>query len=178
MENILKKYLYISTFALILASLGGCSSLAKMKTVNKIDNIDNEKSMVSIVRPHIFLGDGVDFEVWDGVKFIGTLEAGSMIQYVTAPGEHDFMVDPTQGGAWAHKNINLEAGKTYYLKPNTIPFVGLKMGVAKPTDTRIKKWNDGLTPLAIDESKSKAVPQKNIDEAKAILEKIKAKSAS
>jgi len=178
MENVLKKYFYLSACVFLLSGLGGCSSLAKMKTVNKIESIDSEKSMVSIVRPHIFLGDGVNFEVWDGNKFIGTLEAGSMIQYVTLPGEHDFMIDPTQGGRWAHKNMNLEAGKTYYLKPNTVPFVGLKLGVAQPTDTRIDKWNKGLTPLAIDENKSKIVPQKNISEAESILKKIKMKSAS
>jgi hypothetical protein len=147
-----------------------------MKTVNKIENVDSQKSMVSIVRPRIFLGDGVDFEVWDGSKFVGTLEAGSMIQYVTLPGNHDFMIDPTQGGRWAHKNLNLEAGKTYYLKPNTVPFVGLKLGVAQPTDIRVDKWNKGLTPLAIDDVKSKAVPQKNINEAKAELKKIKSAS--
>ncbi len=174
----MKNYLYFSVLVFTLSCLGGCSSLAKMKTVNKIENVDSQKSMVSIVRPHIFLGDGVDFEVWDGNKFIGTLEAGSMIQYLTLPGEHDFMIDPTQGGRWAHINLNLEAGKIYYLKPNTIPFVGLKLGVAPSTDVRIEKWNKGLTPLAIDESKSKAVPQKNINEAVETLKKIKMKDAS
>lgn len=178
MENVLKSYFYVGAFVFILLGLGGCSSLAKMKTVNRIESVDSQKSLVSIVRPRIFLGDGVDFEVWDGNKFIGTLEAGSMIQYLTLPGSHDFMIDPTQGGVWAHKNLNLEAGKAYYLKPNTIPFVGLKLGIAEPSDIRIEKWNEGLTPLAIDEVKSKAVPQKNINEAEANLKKLKMDSDS
>lgn len=157
----------------MLSGLGGCSSLAEMKVVNKIESVSSGESLVSFVRPHIFLGDGVDFEVWDGNKFIGTIEAGSMIQYVASPGEHNFMIDPTQGGAWAHKNIYLEPGKRYYLKPNTIPFVGFRLGVASPTDKRIDKWNKGLTPLAIDKIKSKAVPQKNIIEAEANLQQFK-----
>lgn len=165
--------LIISLF--ILLCLGGCSSLAKMKTTQVIKNVDNKSSMVSIVRPHIFLGDGIDFEVWDGNKFIGTLKAGSMIQYVTTPGEHDFMIDPTQGGDWAHINLDLKAGETYYIKPNTIPFVGLRLGVALPDDVRIKKWNKQLTPLAIDKYQSKPVPQENIIEAEVTLKAIKSK---
>ncbi|WP_077343208.1 hypothetical protein [Pseudocolwellia agarivorans] len=173
----MRKIIYVSLFGFILFGASGCSSLAKMKTVNKVDNVQSNQSMVSIVRPRIFLGDGVDFEVWDGNKFIGTLKAGSMIQYLTLPGEHDFMIDPTQGGKWAYTNLNLEAGKTYYIKPNTVPFVGLNLGVALPDDARISKWNEGLTPLAIDEVKSKPVPKKNIDEAQAYLKKYKMQNA-
>ena len=167
----MKKFIYVSVLFLFVTITSGCSSLAEMKEIERIDNINDGNSMVNIVRPHIFLGDGVDFEVWDGSTFIGTLEAGSMIQYVTSPGDHNFMIDPTQGGEWAHKNINLKKGEVYYLKPNTIPFVGLKIGVALPTDPRIKKWDKNLTPLGIDKQKSKKVPQKNIDEAKTYLKK-------
>lgn len=156
-----------------LSIMSGCSSLATMKTTEKVDVVDDKKALVNIVRPRIFLGDGVNMEVWDGSQFIGTLKAGSMIQYVTSPGEHNFMIDPTQGGKWAYKNMKLEAGKTYYLKPNTAPFVGLILGVAEPTDARVVEWNNGLTPLAIDKNKSKAVPQKNIEEAESNLNSFK-----
>jgi len=173
MENFLKKLAYLSALVLMVSTITGCSSLAKMKTVNKVDQVNDKEALVNFVRPRIFLGDGVDFEVWDGDKFIGTLAAGSMIQYLTLPGEHDFMIDPTQGGAWAYKNIVVEAGEKYYLKPNTVPFVGLKLGIAESTDIRIDKWEKGLDPIGIDTIKSKPVPQKNIDEARAFVKRNK-----
>lgn len=165
----MSKFISLNVLFFSIIVMSGCSSLAEMKEVDRVVNVNSNSSMVNIVRPHIFLGDGVDFEVWDGSLFIGTLEAGSMIQYITTPGKHHFMIDPTQGGDWAHKSIELKKGEKYYIKPNTIPFVGLKIGVAESTDSRISKWDKGLTPLAIDKNKSKEVPQKNIDEAKKYL---------
>ena len=171
----MKNFFYLSFCVAAFSIMSGCSSLATMKTTEKVGAVGETKALVNIVRPRIFLGDGVNFEVWDGSQFIGTLKAGSMIQYVTLPGEHDFMIDPTQGGKWAYKNMKLEAGKTYYLKPNTAPFVGLILGVAESTDERIVQWNKELTPLAIDKNKSKAVPQKNIEEAESNLNSFKVK---
>lgn len=122
-------------------------------------------ALVNFVRPAIFMGDGVDFEAWDGNKFVGTLKAGSMIQHHATPGEHTFMVDPAGGGAWAVRKMTLEAGKTYYLKPNSTMVLGLQLGLAEPTDERISVWNKVLTPMGVDKGRSKQVPQEAIDKA-------------
>lgn len=143
----------------------GCSTLAVMHPVERVAGPKPESALVNFVRPSIFLGDGVNFEAWDGNTFVGTLKSGTMVQHDATPGEHVFMVNPTQGGTWALMKMTVEAGKTYYIKPNTAPFVGLNLGLAAPTDPRIATWNGGLTPMAIDKAKSNPVPQEKIDEA-------------
>lgn len=149
----------------ITTLLTGCSSIAVMKPVAKIELTDKSKALVNVVRPRIFIGDGANMEAWDGNNFIGTLEAGTMLQYVTTPGEHMFMVASVQGGKWAHRAMNLQAGEVYYIKPNTQPFVGLALGAAEPTDPRIVTWKAELTPMAIDTEQTKEIPKEKIDEA-------------
>lgn len=121
--------------------------------------------LINIVRPNIFLGDGVKFEAWDGTTFIGTLTSRSMLQYNASEGTHCIMVDPTQGGTWATIKIKAEANSTYYIEPNTIPFVGLKLGVAHEADSRKAEWAKKLTPYSIDSAKTKPVPAKAVDKA-------------
>jgi hypothetical protein len=104
----------------------GCSSLAKMQATTLIETPSNGTALISFVRPRIFMGDGVNFEVWDGTNFVGTFSAGTMVQHIVQPGEHIFMIDPTQGGKWAFIKLDVEANKTYFIKPNTVPFVGLR----------------------------------------------------
>ncbi|HWV16383.1 MAG TPA: hypothetical protein VN030_13200 [Cellvibrio sp.] len=160
------KKIIILAAALSLAFLfSGCSSLAKMKTTKRMDAANKNEALINFVRPGVFMGDGVKFEVWDGETFVGTLAAGTMIQYAATPGKHTFMVDPTQGGRWAYLNIETVAGKVYYIKPNIIPLVGLRLGAAEASDPRISDWNDSLTPKTIDTSKTSPLPKKAIDKA-------------
>ncbi|MES2825461.1 MAG: hypothetical protein V4732_17810 [Pseudomonadota bacterium] len=161
----LKKFITaFSVFSIICIS--GCSSLATMKKSKYVEKPADKMGLINIVRPSIFLGDGVKMEAWDGSTFIGTLSSGSMLQYAANPGSHCIMVNPTQGGKWATLKVEVKANTTYFIKPNTIPFVGLKLGLADETDQRKAEWIKELTPFAIDTAKTKPVPEKVISKAK------------
>ncbi len=161
----MKNFIFKCALVLLPIVLSGCSSLAVMKPAEKISNTNTEKALVNFVRPHIFIGDGVDFEVWDGSNFVGTLESGAMIQYVASPGKHCFMIDPTQGGAWAYMNIEVGANRVYYIKPNT-GFGFMNLGVADTSDERIPEWNKKLKAMTVDKLKTKPLPGKALEKAK------------
>lgn len=150
-------------FSLIVIS--GCSSLGTMKKTEYIEQPADNIGLINIVRPSVFLSDGVKFEVWDGSTFIGTLKSGTMLQYKATTGTHCIMVDPTQGGTWATIKVEVKADSVYYIKPNIIPFAGLKLGVASEFDSRKEEWTKKLTPYAIDTTKTKPVPEKTISKA-------------
>lgn len=150
-------------FFTVVAS--GCSSLGTMKTANYVERPQENMALINIVRPSIFIGDGVKFEAWNGESFIGTLSAGTMLQYAVAPGKHCIMVDPTQGGPWATMLVEVQPNTTYFIKPNTIPTVGLRLGLADGDDPRITKWASGLTPRVIDQDKTKPIPVAALQEA-------------
>lgn len=160
---------------LFVFALSGCSGLAEMEKVGFVEHGEPDTTLVNIVRPRVYLGDGAKIEMWDGDKFIGTISAGTMIQYKTTPGHHVFMLYVQ--GSWAAAKGDLKPGSTYYLKPNS-QFVGMNLGVAKPDDERLTIWNKKLTPIAIDKSTSKEVPQKSIDSARAVLAQIESGAKS
>lgn len=157
----LKKLLIIIS----IIGAAGCSSLGVMKKSQYVEKPAANMGLINIVRPNIFLGDGVKFEAWDGTTFIGTLKAGTMLQYNASAGTHCIMIDPTQGGTWATIKIDVKANTTYYVKPNTIPFVGLKLGIADKSDSRKAEWSKELEPYSIDITKTKAVPEKIMSRA-------------
>lgn len=158
-----KNIIFFSLFSVFCIS--GCSSLGTMKKATYVEKPTNNMGLINIVRPNIFLGDGVKFEAWDGNKFIGTLSAGSMLQYSATPGRHCIMVDPTQGGAWAAIKVEVKANSSLFIKPNTAPFVGLILGVADENDPRKAEWIKDLTPMIIDTANTKPVPEKAINKA-------------
>ena len=168
----MKTLLCKCTLAMLALVISGCAGLAEMKPVERISAAEKTMALVNFVRPHVFAGDGIKYELWDGANFVATLKAGTMVQYVALPGEHVFMIDPTQERPWGYININVEAGKVYYIKPNSIPFGPLILGVASPFDSRIEEWNT-LEPMAVDKSATKPVPQERIDEAGRNLTKYK-----
>ena len=152
-----------SIFSII--SMSGCSSLGVMKKTKYVEKPADKMGLINIVRPSIFLGDGVRFEAWDGNKFIGTLSSGTMLQYSASPGSHCIMVDPAQAGKWATIKVDVKANTTYFIKPNTIPFVGLNLGMAEEADARKAEWVKELTPFSIDTANTKPVPEKAISKA-------------
>jgi hypothetical protein len=147
----------------------GCTGLAEMKTVKFIGSVESEKAMVNIVMPLVVGTPGaVKAEMWDGDKFIGTLSAGSMIQYKTDPGNHTFMVNAQ--GNWGVARGELNSGKTYYLKFNG-GIGSARLGVASRSDPRVFEWKN-LIPTAIDEDSAKPLPKNEIGKAKKILRKV------
>lgn len=159
-----KNVLVVSLLSVFCIS--GCSSLGTMKETIYVEKPANSMGLINIVRPAIFLGDGVKFETWDGATFIGTLKAGTMLQYAATPGIHCIMVDPTQGGGWGVAKVDVKPGSTTFIKPNTAPFVGLILGVADENDPRKAEWAKSLTPLVIDTARTKPIPEKAKNRAK------------
>ncbi|GAB1256768.1 hypothetical protein NBRC116494_12700 [Aurantivibrio plasticivorans] len=96
---------------LLAVSLFGCAS-AKMEAVLRTDVIEPGKALVNFIRPSVFIGDGVTFEMWDGDIFVGLLKPGTMIQHQVKPGKHTFMVD-LKNQPWSHVKANLQAGESY-----------------------------------------------------------------
>jgi hypothetical protein len=116
----------------------GCSSVMQKSTI--VNHVDGNMSMVNFVRPHIFLGDGVDYDLWDGDKFIGVLGSGTIVQYKTSPGAHVFM---SKGRYWAYVKADLAGGKQYFIKLHVLPFGGLVLSAIdgkKITD--VNAWYD------------------------------------
>jgi len=160
---------------IVMLNLSGCAGLGNMKEVKFEDNIESDMAMVNIVRRSVFMGDGAKVEAWDGDKFIGTLSAGSLLQYKAKPGDHTFMVYVQ--GAWGVAKGELKPGKTYYLKFNMSGWGPVFLGVANSDDPRISEWNKMKT-IVKDESSPKAVPKKYIIDAQKTLKKVEEGTAN
>jgi len=114
----------------------GCSSVMQKTTI--VDQVDSNTAMVSFVRPSIFVGDGLDYDLWDGNKFVGVLGAGTIVQYKTTPGAHVFM---SQGRYWAYVKADLAGGKQYFIKLSVLPFGGLVLSaIEAQKNPKVKDW--------------------------------------
>ncbi len=135
----LKRFTGMRLFALAIVLLTtGCSSV--MQKASIVDRVDANTSMVNFVRPSIFLGDGLDYDLWDGDKFIGALGSGTIVQYKTSPGLHVFMA---KGSHWAYVKADLAAGKQYFIKLNVLPFGGLVLSAIDARKiTDVEDWYD------------------------------------
>ena len=160
--------LYIFSFVAMVFGLAGCAGLGNMKEIEFEHQIAPDMAMVNFVRRSVFMGDGAKVEVWDGDNFIGTLDAGNLLQYKAQPGNHTFMVYIQ--GAWGVAQGDLKPGKTYYLKFNMTGWGPINLGVAMANDPRIPEWNTMKT-VVLDESSPKAVPEKYILKARKILKR-------
>lgn len=120
----------------LIFMMAGCSSMMRKTTL--VDHLDNDVAVVNFVRPAIFLGDGRDYDLWDGDKYIGEMVAGTIVQYKAKPGPHVFMAS---GRNWSYVKADLLGGKQYFLKGTVTPFHGIVLGVADArSDGRIKEW--------------------------------------
>jgi len=159
----------VSLFIFIIG-LTGCAGLGNMKEVEFQAKAKPDMATVNIVRRAVLLGDGGKVEAWDGDKFIGTLSAGTLLQYETKPGVHTFMVYES-GFFWGVAKGELKSGKSYYLKFNMSGWGPISLGVAASTDPRIPEWNT-METVSIDESSPKDVPEKYVVKAREILQKV------
>lgn len=162
---------------LVAVQVTGCAfgGIAKMQKTDFVSEVVPNKALVNFVRPRVFAGDGANVDVWDGDRFIGTLGAGKMIQYVASPGEHTFMTYVQ--GSWGIAKGDLISGKKYYLKFNS-GFGFTSLGVADSDDPRIDTWNKKLAPVSIGKLKSSnKVPNKHISKAREILKEVEGGSA-
>lgn len=156
-------------FLVFVLGLTGCAGLGNMKEVPFQNEVKPGMATVNIVRRAVFMGDGAKVEVWDGEKFIGTLNAGKLLQYDAEPGVHTFMV--YMQGSWGVAKGELKAGKSYYLKFNMSGWGPISLGVAPSFDQRISEWKT-MDTVVIDESAPKDVPEKYILKARQTLQRI------
>ena len=77
-------------FCAVLILLSGCVA-APMRPAQFNAKAEPTEAIVSFVRERVYMGDGKHVYLWDGDTFIGTLSAGTLVQYRVAPGPHVFM---------------------------------------------------------------------------------------
>ena len=124
---------------LALAILAGCAA-APMRDTQFQSNTDASHALVTFVRESVWMGDGIHLYLWDGDTFIGTLSAGTLVQYKAAPGPHIFMANSEN---WSYVKADLKPGKHYVIKANMFPGVMTMRSALTPvenTDVRITTW--------------------------------------
>lgn len=110
MKNILK----ISIVLLVYLGLQGCASVSshlnEVPAAQKKVSPEKGKALVIFMRPSMF-GGAIQATVFDDMKYIATVSAGTHVAYQADPGKHTFMV---VSEAADFMGANLAAGKTYY----------------------------------------------------------------
>jgi hypothetical protein len=106
-----KKYLGAISIVLIFLMAGCTGSSKYMAKATPITGPSADKALVYFMRPS-GLGFAINFQIWDGDKFIGLSQAKSYFGYQCNPGQHLFIgVAENKRGVEA----DLEAGKSYYI---------------------------------------------------------------
>lgn len=156
----MKRVIWIALIGALLG-LGGCASVP-MQTTSLMTAPDQQMALVNFVRPHVFFGDGMSTDVWDGQHYIGALGAGHLIQYQAKPGKHLFMGSAEN---WSYVSADLQPGMQYFIKANIFPGVMLgrvALGVLKPDDPRRAELMT-LTPVvAPDQDREAFGKQKSV----------------
>jgi hypothetical protein len=171
----MKRLINAVLLAMAATLMSACSSMAEMKEVPQIKVARADAALINFVRPAVFMGDGIGYEVWDGLEHVGSLNPGTIVQYHATPGDHVIMIDQDGPYRWVNRKITVEAGKIYYVKTNMIPGYGLKLGSTDSSDKRTIDWHKEMTHVAVDTSKAKQITEETRAEAKAYLELVLSK---
>ena len=107
----MKKVFGAISIGLIFLIIGCAGSSKYMTKATPITGPSADKALVYFMRPS-GLGFAINFQIWDGDRFIGLSQAKSYFGYQCDPGKHLFI-----GMAENKRGIeaDLEAGKTYYI---------------------------------------------------------------
>jgi hypothetical protein len=160
--------LSIAFFATLLL-LGGCAG-APMRPAKFNAATEPSQAIVSFVRESVFLGDGAHLYIWDGDAFVGTLSAGTLVQYRVAPGPHVFMASSE---SWSYVKADLQPGKHYIIKANVFPGVLTMRSVLVPvknTDERIKTWPTKLKVMEVVPEKKDKYIQAQVPKVRTALQ--------
>ena len=109
-----KKYWIVILLALGL--IQGCASLGP--AYKDVSSIPEDKALVYIYRPSWLQGAALSYYVYVNDKIITKLYSGGYYPYIAEPGKIKFWTRP-ENQSWAE--VNLKAGKTYYLKGLIVP---------------------------------------------------------
>ena len=107
----MRKILCVSLVLIALLMVGCAGSSKYMQASTPIQQPPPEKALVYFMRPS-GIGFAINFQIWDGEKFIGLSQAKSYFAYACDPGKHLFI-----GIAENKRGIEceLEPGKSYYV---------------------------------------------------------------
>lgn len=132
-----KKLVKMLLFSLSLFFLVGCGGTSNyMVKADKPVEISKEKANVYFMRPS-GIGFAINFQIWDGDKFVGLSQAKSYFRYVCDPGKHLFIAVAENK---TYVPAELEAGKRYYVI--TEPRIGWIK--ARITLTPVKKGSEEM----------------------------------
>jgi hypothetical protein len=107
----MKKYLGPISILLIYLIIGCAGSSKYMTKATPVAGPSADKALVYFMRPS-GLGFAINFQIWDGDRFIGLSQAKSYFGYQCDPGKHLFIgIAENKRGVEAE----LEAGKSYYI---------------------------------------------------------------
>jgi len=107
----MKKYLGAISIVLIVLIAGCTGSSQYMAKATPVTGPSPDKALVYFMRPS-GLGFAINFQIWDGDRFIGLSQAKSYFGYQCEPGKHLFIgIAENKRGIEA----DLEAGKSYYI---------------------------------------------------------------
>ena len=107
----MKKYLVAISIVLLFFLIGCAGSSKYMVKATPVTGPSADKALVYFMRPSGF-GFAINFQIWDGDRFIGLSQAKSYFAYQCDSGKHLFIgIAENKRGIEA----DLEAGKSYYV---------------------------------------------------------------
>lgn len=167
--RVLKGPLFLIVLAAVLCSCAGSSRY--MVASEPVMTPADGKALVYVFRPS-GRGFAINFQIWDGERFIGLSQAKSYFQYMADPGKHTFFAIAENK---AFIEAELEAGKEYYIvtHPRTgvwkarVSFVPVKTGMEEWS--QVPQWKRELINVVPVEAEVKAWQEMKLSEARGLL---------
>jgi len=128
---------------------------AKASARSSLLKADESTAVVNFVRRSVMLGDGWNYDVWDGDQYVGLLGAGNLLQYRAQPGEHTFMAMARGVHVWTYMKANVVAGKQYFARAFPIPFS--LQAYDSNSDERVDEWATMKVEPLTDKDRKKAI---------------------
>lgn len=123
------KRLLFAIGILSLMMLGGCASSSVTRQAEKsYPKPDSTHGIVYFYRIKAFTGAAVSYDIHQGDKIIGSIKNGTYFYQILEPSRYQFWAKTE---ARKEVIINVEAGKTYYVKCE----VGMGILVGRPKMT-------------------------------------------
>lgn len=104
-----REFKFIAILLLIMTTIG-CISLRIIKSPEKA-TIDKNSGLVYFYRPSILLAYLLTFKIGCNSEIIGAVKPGTYFYAYVKPGKNVISIEDIP-----HLVINIEAGKTYYVK--------------------------------------------------------------
>jgi hypothetical protein len=146
-----------SVLAIGLSTFGVVAKAADKKSPAPASLIkaDESTSVISFVRRSVLMGDGWNYDVWDGDTYVGVLGAGNLLQYRAQPGEHTFMMMARGMHIWTYMKANVLAGKEYFARAYPLPYS--LQAYDSNSDERVDEWATMKVETLTDEDRKKAI---------------------